>query len=187
MGKLLVAGSPGIHSPLAPVSGDVLLDHQIAWDEDTPLGFEYTPCLAKILTLSSNGILDTTFEFAVIHTDTGVPVSENRHTLTANKTTCGIINPWASTIPTLAEFNAGQQLCILMIHKEAISDLALLADIAASNIEGKWPKTAGEADVRIQELRILALPLLRQVIQIKGVLDHLPPELRKQTEAFLHP
>src|SRR5215510_10193935 len=181
MGNLLAASTatqPGIHTPLVPASSTVLVDRQILWDDDAPLHLQYTPCLVKVTRVTGDNTDNMEFDFAVIHTNTGMLVSEKVYTLTTNKTTYGIVHPTAaSTLPTAAELAANRCVCVLMLNRDALADPALLADIDASAAEGKWPRTAGDAHHEHP-----SMPLLRQVLRTPGVRELLPPKLHEQID-----
>jgi hypothetical protein len=184
MGSLLVASTatqPGIHGPQVPVSSNVLVTQPIAWDDDAPVHFQYTPCLVKVTRITSSNFDDMGFDFQVIHTNTGMLVSGKVYTLSTTKTTYGIAHPTAaSTLPTAADLAANRCVCVLMLNLDAVDDPALLADIAASEADGKWPRSAGEVD-----LEPWSLPLLRQVLDTPGVRDLLPSSLRAQIDHAL--
>jgi hypothetical protein len=184
MGTLLVASTatqPGIHGPQVPASSNVLVSQPIAWDNDAPVHLQYTPCLAKVTRTTSDNVDNTEFDFAVIHTNTGKLVSGKVYTLATNKTTYGVVHATtASTLPTAADLAANRCVCVLMLNLDAITDPALLADIKASEADGKWPRSAGEA-----YSEAWSVPLLRQVLDIPGVRDLLPPPLRAQLDRTL--
>jgi hypothetical protein len=184
MGTLLVASTatqPGIHGPQVPASNNVLVTHPIAWDDDAPVHFRYTPCLVKVTRNTSDNFDNTEFDFAVIHTNTGMLVSGNAYTLTTNKTTHGVVHTTAaSTLPTAADLAANRCVCVLMLNLDAIGDPALLADVAASEVEGKWPRSAGEA-----YSEAVSVSLLGQVLDTPGVRALLPSTLRAQIDHAL--
>lgn len=186
MGNLLAASTstqPGIHSPLAPASSGVLVNHTILWDDDAPMHFSYTPCLVKVTRVTSDNPDNTEFDFSIIHTNTGTLVSGKTYTLTTSKTTYGVLHPTAaSTLPTSAELAANRCVCVLMLNLDALSDPALVSDIKMSMAEGKWPKTAGELDLETT----FQSRLLQRVVQIPGVRGLLPADLREQIDTLSH-